>query len=145
MQIVSTAFTNNSKIPEEYTCVGKNINPPLGFIDVPTDAKSLALIMDDPDAPNGTFTHWVIYNIPPDVQMVEEASIPPGMVAKNSAGENQYMGPCPPSGEHRYYFKLYALGTILSVTDINSKEQLQEAMKGHIIEDSELMGLFSKS
>ncbi len=144
MEIKSTAFSNDLIIPQEYTCVGENISPELGFIDVPVNAKSLVLIMDDPDAPSGTFTHWVVYNIPPEIKIITKGSKPPGVVAKNSAGENRYMGPCPPNGEHRYYFKLYALDMMFPTDSIETKEQLQEAMKGHIIEDTELMGRFSK-
>jgi Raf kinase inhibitor-like YbhB/YbcL family protein len=144
MEIKSTAFSPNGRIPEEFTCMGKNINPELAFIDPPVDAKSLALVMDDPDAPSGTFTHWVIYNIPPEVKMIPENTTPPGLQAKNGRDENRYTGPCPPNGEHRYFFKLYALDKILPNT-IETKEQLQEAMSGHILDDAELMGLFSKT
>jgi Raf kinase inhibitor-like YbhB/YbcL family protein len=144
MEITSIAFSPNSKIPEEYTCLGANINPELAFIDVPLHAKSLALIMDDPDAPNGTFTHWIVYNIPPDVKIIPENTAPPGVQGKNGAGENKYMGPCPPKGEHRYYFKLYALDLMLPADSISTKEELQSAMSGHILEDAELMGTFSK-
>ncbi len=144
MEIKSTAFSPNGRIPEDFTCMGENINPELAFVDPPVNTKSLALVMDDPDAPSGTFTHWVVYNIPPEVKMIPQNSTPPGIQAKNGRDENRYTGPCPPNGEHRYFFKLYALDVLLPNT-IETKEQLQEAMSGHILDDAELMGLFSKT
>lgn len=145
MQISSTAFTNNGTIPEKFTCLGQNINPQLEFSGFPVDTKSLALIMDDPDAPRGTFTHWVVYNIPPDVTEIHEAARNiPGIQAKNGTGENEYTGPCPPSGVHRYYFKIYALDRMLPADYIDDKSQLQTAMVGRILDQAEIMARFGK-
>ena len=143
MKISSTAFVENNLIPEKFTCKGKNINPDLNFQQIPPIAKSLSLIMDDPDAPSGTFIHWVVYNIPPETSGISEGSTPPGIQGKNSAGENKYIGPCPPSGTHRYFFKLYALDTTLPAT-IQSKDDLTKAMVGHILIETELIGKFAK-
>ncbi len=143
MKISSTAFVENNLIPEKFTCKGKNINPDLNFQQIPPIAKSLSLIMDDPDAPSGTFIHWVVYNMPPETSGISEGSTPPGIQGKNSAGENKYIGPCPPSGTHRYFFKLYALDTTLPAT-IQSKDDLTKAMVGHILIETELIGKFAK-
>ncbi len=145
MQITSTAFTNNGDIPARHTCTGENINPELEFSGVPSDSKSLALIVDDPDAA-GTFTHWVVFNIKPDVKSIRQAAATvPGVQAKNSAGSQKYTGPCPPSGIHRYYFKLYALDSMLPADDIIDKRRLQSAMTGHILDTAEIMGKFGKT
>ncbi|MDO8583128.1 MAG: YbhB/YbcL family Raf kinase inhibitor-like protein [bacterium] len=137
MKITSHAFGNNSKIPSKYTCVGENINPPLEFFDIPGNTKSLVLIMDDPDAPMGTFIHWVLYNIDPKEKEIKENSIPKSSIqGLNSMNKSEYAGPCPPSGTHRYFFKLYALDSIL--------EQFPEKMGEHIISQAELIGLYSK-
>ncbi len=143
MKITSPAFANNDHIPEKFTCKGENINPQLNFLDVPSPAKSLALIMHDPDAPRpGGFTHWVVYNIPPDTAGVPENSKPLGMEAKNDTGQSGYVGPCPPTGMHRYYFYLYVLDKMLD--NISDKASLEQAMKGHILEQAELIGKFAK-
>lgn len=145
MKIISSAFANNGMIPEKYSCKGEDINPELVFEDVPVDAKSLALIMYDPDAPRaGGFTHWVIFNIPSDTAGISENSKPPGQEVLNDSGKSNYIGPCPPSGTHRYYFKLCALDEILPAGIIQNKNDLIKAMTGHIIEEAELMGKFSK-
>ncbi len=145
MQISSTAFTNNGTIPEKFTCDGLNINPSLQFSGFPPDTKSLALIMDDPDATNGNFTHWVVYNIPVEVTEIDEgARNVPGIQAKNSAGDNEYVGPCPPSGVHRYYFKIYALDRMLPADYIEDKGQLVTAMHGRILDQAEVMARFGK-
>lgn len=136
MKISSNAFESGQMIPEKYTCKGANINPELKFSGVSSGAKSLALIMHDPDAPRaGGFTHWVIFNMPPNTTRIPENSKPSGVEGKNDAGKNNYIGPCPPSGTHRYYFKLYALDTMFL-------ENFD--MQGHVIEEAELMGKFNK-
>lgn len=136
MKISSNTFESGQLIPEKYTCKGANINPELKFENIPANAKSLALVMHDPDAPGpGGFTHWVVYNMPPTTKEIRENSKPPGVEAKNDADRNGYIGPCPPSGIHRYYFKLYALDTIF----LDNFD-----MQGHVIEEAELMGKFSK-
>jgi len=143
MTILSSVFTNNSQIPEIYSCRGGSVSPPLEFLDVPANASSLALIMDDPDAPIGTFVHWVIYNMPPNTKGIEEHATPPGKMAPNSLGRASYTAPCPPSGTHRYFFKLYALDQNLTETEIEGKASLEKAMEGHIVAQSRLVGLFT--
>lgn len=146
MKITSSAFEHNQNIPNKYTCDGENINPPLQFIDVPQNAKSLALIVDDPDAPSGTFDHWIVYNIDPATLEIKENSIPnSGSVGKSSTGVSKWVSPCPPSGVHRYFFKLYALDTRLNLPTNVSKKEVEEAMKNHVIESSELIGLYNRN
>src|SRR5207249_9097014 len=115
MKISSSAFTHNGSIPAKYTCDGSDSIPPLVFGDVPANTKSLALIVDDPDAPGGTFDHWIVWNIPPATTAVAEGKPPQGISGRNGFGRNGYGGPCPPSGEHRYQFKVYALDTMLNL------------------------------
>jgi Raf kinase inhibitor-like YbhB/YbcL family protein len=144
MKIISSAFQNNTKIPSKYTCDGQNINPPLSFFEVPVNVKSLVLIMDDPDAPMGTFVHWVLFNIDPKTNEIKENSIPQfAVVGKNSAGKLNYTGACPPSGLHHYHFKLYALDAVLSLANPD-KATLEKEMQGHIFEKVELIGLYSR-
>lgn len=150
IKVTSTAFSEGGAIPKLYTCQGKNISPPLSWTGVPAEAKSLALIMDDPDAPRGTWVHWVLYNIPPDSKGLEE-NIPHGPSLANGAkhGKNSwpklgYGGPCPPSGTHRYYFKLYALDIVLPQQGEATKAQILKAMEGHILAEGQLMGTYSK-
>ena len=140
---VASVFKNNEMIPKKFTCQGEDINPKLIFEDIPKEAKSLALIMDDPDAPNQTFVHWVMYNIPVIAKMDEDSSI--GIEGINSAGAVGYFGPCPPTGSHRYFFKLYALDTFLDLKKGASKEELEIAMNDHIIEKAQIIGLYIKS
>ncbi|GHO85199.1 YbhB/YbcL family Raf kinase inhibitor-like protein [Dictyobacter formicarum] len=147
MKISSIAFGNNTRIPVKYTCNGQDINPPLQFVGVPQDAKSLVLIVDDPDAPMGTWVHWVVYNIEPSVKQVNEKSVPQGGIeAKTSVGKPSYSGPCPPSGTHRYFFKVYALDTTLVFErrDQVDKRLVEEKMKGHVIDQAEMIGLYSQ-
>lgn len=143
LQITSTAFGHNQMIPREYTCQGEDVNPPLEIRGIPPAAKSLVLIMDDPDAPMGTWDHWLVYNILP-LEKIERNSIP-GTQVKNSFGKLNYGGPCPPSGTHRYFFKLYALDTTLTLPPAASKKTLEKAMEGHILEKAELAGLYKKT
>ena len=144
MKISSLVFEKN-QIPVKYTCDGENFNPPLQFSEIPAGAKSLALICDDPDAPGGSFVHWVLWNINPQETQITEKSVPPGAnQGKNSAGSSGYLGPCPPSGSHRYVFKLYALDTELDLPLETNKNQLEQAMQNHILEKAELIGLYSR-
>jgi len=144
MKLTSNAFQNNEKIPDKYTCKGENINPELAVKDIPAGTKSLALIMDDPDAPRGTWDHWILFNIKP-TGTIKENSVPEGASqGKNSAGKNEYSGPCPPSGTHRYIFKLYALDTELKIDENADKKAVENAMKGHILAETKLTGLYSK-
>ena len=141
MKLTSSAFVNNTTIPVQYTCTGQGVTPPLTFSGVPAKAQSLALIMDDPDAPSGTFVHWVIFNMPPSTAGLEENGSVPGVQTGNSENLAGYTPPCPPSGQHRYYFKLYALNETLVASDIQNKADLELAMSGRIIARSELIGL----
>jgi len=144
MQITSPSFNNNQNIPEKFTCKGQNINPQLNIEQIPKQTKSLALIMYDPDAPKGTWTHWIMWNIP-IITEIKEDSVPQNSVqGLNSAKQNNYMGPCPPSGTHRYFFKVYALDTTLNISQNSTKANLEQAMQNHILEKTELIGLFSK-
>ena len=143
LQITSAAFGHNQTIPRKYTCQGEDINPPLAITGIPPGTKSLALIMDDPDAPGGNWDHWLVYNIVPTSE-IKENSVP-GTQARNDFGRVNYGGPCPPSGTHRYFFKLYALDTTLAFKGSPSKEALEKAMQGHILEKSELIGLYQKT
>jgi Raf kinase inhibitor-like YbhB/YbcL family protein len=144
MKISSPAFSEKGIIPDKYTCRGQDINPPLLFEDVPPGAKTLTLIVDDPDAPGGTWTHWLVANIPSQTQDILEDSTPDGMQGVTDFGRRGYGGPCPPSGEHRYFFKLYALDTILALEDRFTKQDLLVAMEGHVLAQAELVGIFKK-
>jgi Raf kinase inhibitor-like YbhB/YbcL family protein len=144
MTISSIAFENQKNIPVQYTCVGRGVNPPLQFSDIPQGTKTLALLVDDPDAPGGTWVHWVVFNIDPKVSNLAENSKPAGTEGTTSFGNTGYGGPCPTSGTHRYFFKLYALDTRLNLSATTNKKAVENAMQGHIIEQSELVGLFSK-
>ena len=144
MQITSPAFGHNEEIPIEYTCDGPNISPELRIDGVPENTKSLVLINDDPDAPGGVWDHWIIFNMPPALSRVDKGKEPEGQAGKNSWGRTGYGGPCPPSGTHRYFFKLYALDTMLSLQEGSVKAQIEAAMEGHIIDSAELMGLYTR-
>jgi Raf kinase inhibitor-like YbhB/YbcL family protein len=144
MTITSPAFAGYQTIPAQYTCEGANISPPLGFEGVPGSAKSLALIVDDPDAPMGTWTHWVVFNIPPTVQGTRSGEAPPGVEGMNSFGKAMYGGPCPPAGTHHYYFKLYALDSTIGLPRTADAQALIRAMHGHEIATAHLVGLYTK-
>lgn len=148
LQLTSEAFSNGQPIPAKHTCVGHNISPALAWTNPPKNTKSFTLIVDDPDAPHGTFVHWVLFNIPADTHNLPENLLAHGengmQAGKNSYNVTKYRGPCPPNGTHRYFFKLYALDTVLNVPHGASKEQLLEAMNGHILAQTELMGTFHK-
>lgn len=150
----SEAFAHGQSIPAKYTCIGRNISPALAWGEPPAGTQSFALIVDDPDAPGGTWVHWVLYNIPPETRSLPEAllvtgkNVPEGQgspfTGKNSWGDIGYGGPCPPSGTHRYFFKFYALDETLGLLPGADKSELLKAMKGHILAQAELMGTFSK-
>lgn len=144
MNITSSAFLHNGLIPPRYTCDGENTSPPLTFSDIPADAKSLALFFDDPDAPGRTFDHWVVWNIDHSLTAIAEGETPSGFVGKNSGGGNEYFPPCPPSGEHRYIFKLIALDTLLSLPAGTSKADVEHAMEGHVLDSAELIGRYKR-
>ena len=145
MIITSSVFKHNSKIPSKYTCDEENINPPLEFSDIPKETKSLVLVVDDPDAPSKTWVHWIVYNIDPSTTKIEENSVPrEALQGTTDFGKPGYGGPCPPSGTHRYFFKLYALDTILDVPNGLTKQQVLEKVKDYVIEEAELVGLYSR-
>lgn len=145
MTITSTAFGHNQPIPSKYTCDGENVNPPLNFSKVPKEAKSLCLIVEDPDAPSGMFTHWLIYNMSPSTLQILDNQIPEDSVlGMTDFGKIMYGGPCPPSGTHRYFFKLFALDTILNIPKGENKEAVEKVMRDHILEKKELIGLYKK-
>ncbi len=145
MKIESSAFGPNGDIPVKFTCDGDNINPPLKFSGVPQNTQSLVLIMDDPDAPTGTWVHWILWNIPSNVVEIAEKSVPAGAVqGATSSGQNSYGGPCPPSGTHRYFFKVYALDAKLSIPSYSDKAALEKAMEGHVINQAQLVGLYKR-
>jgi Raf kinase inhibitor-like YbhB/YbcL family protein len=145
LNIYSPAFKNNSHIPAKYTCDGQDLNPPLLIENVPSGAKSLALIVDDPDAPVGTWVHWVVWNIPPGSKEIKENSVPQdARQGINDFGKHNYGGPCPPPGTHRYFFKLYALDTLLNLGANSTKADLENAMAGHIIEQAQIIGLYKR-
>lgn len=147
MRIESSKFKNGEKIPKLYTCEGYDWNPPVEFYDVPKEAKSLALIMEDPDLPkdlrpDGLWVHWIVYEIPPDCKGIPEHSRPPGIHGKGTNTRTAYMGPCPPDREHRYFFYLYALDIMPDWPKGLDKEQLEKKMEGHIIAKAQLMGKY---
>lgn len=144
MKITSSAFQQGGNIPSKFTCDGANTSPPLQISDVPSEAKGLVLIVDDPDAPSGLFTHWTAWNISPQTSTVAEGSTPKGVQGTNDFGKSGYGGPCPPSGMHRYYFKIFALDRELDLPAGARRGQLDAAMKGHVIAQGELMGRYSR-
>lgn len=150
IKITSTAFEEGGLIPEKYTCDGMDVSPPLAWGSAPEGTKTFALICDDPDAPMGTWVHWVLFNLPASVNELSE-NIPPERELENGAkqGTNDFMkigygGPCPPGGTHRYYFKLYALDTELNLEAGAKKPQLLNAIEGHILVEGRLMGRYSR-
>jgi len=149
MTITSPAFEDNGTIPVEYTCDGQNISPPLLIANIPAEAQSLALIMEDPDVPkslraDGLFVHWLVWDMEPDIAEIPEGGEPPGFVGQNTAGRAGYTGPCPPDREHRYFFKLYALDVTLVEARIANKDDLEKAMEGHILANATLMGRYNR-
>lgn len=145
LQIGSPAFKHNEFIPKKFTCDGDDVNPPILVENVPSDTKSLAFIVDDPDAPVGIWVHWVLWNIDPHISEIKENSIPKGaQQGMNDFRKHDYGGPCPPSGTHRYFFKLYALDTMLNISSNSKKNDLEKAMKGHILEKAEIIGLYKR-
>lgn len=150
MKLSSSAFREGEMIPQVYTCDGRDASPPLAWSDVPAGAKSLVLICDDPDAPVGTWVHWVLFDLPPDLNGLPEG-VTASELAKqgsrqgmNSWKRASYGGPCPPSGTHRYFFKLYALDARLALGDSATAKDVQAAIKGHILAEAQLMGRYRR-
>jgi len=149
MRLISTAFENEGKIPSKYTCDSDNVSPQLSISEVPAEAQSLILIMDDPDVPkhireDGMWDHWVVFNIPPDIREIPEGKEPPGTPGLGTNGDTGYFGPCPPDREHRYFFKLYALDTKLDLPEKTDKLSVEKAMTQHVIDQAYLMGRYER-
>lgn len=145
MMITSSVFKDGEKIPALYTCDDTNVSPPLAIADVPEGSKSLVLIVDDPDAPRGTWTHWVMFNIDPETKTIEKDSLPSGVrLALNDFGTLTYGGPCPPSGVHRYFFKLFALNDLLHLEQGVSRTDVEKAMEGHVVGTAQLVGTYER-
>jgi len=147
ISITSTAFKEGKMIPKKYTCDGTNVSPQLAWSGIPANARSIALICDDPDAPSGTWVHWVVFNMPAATKEISEAG---GLPAGAQQGINDfkridYGGPCPPSGTHRYYFKIYAVDMTLNLKEGATKADLLSAMQGHILAQGQIMGKYQRS
>ena len=142
IKVTSMAFAENELIPVRFTCDGENVSPPLYFGNIPPEAVSLAIIVDDPDAPGGTFVHWLAWNIPVTHHLKENVMI--GSAGMNDFKQLDYGGPCPPSGTHRYFFKVYALDTLLDLESDTDKKVVEQALHDHVIAYGELMGLYKK-
>ena len=138
MKLTSTAFADGSSIPKKYTCDGEDVAPPLAFEGVPANAKSLALVLDDPDAPAGVWDHWVVWNIPAGGGPSQ------GVTGRNSWGRSAWGGPCPPRGEHRYVFHLYALDSTMSLPSTAGSRELRAAMNGHVVAEATLTGRYKR-
>ena len=145
MNLSSPAFKNNGTIPPKHTCDGGEAIPPLAFSDIPDETKTLALIVEDPDAPSGTFDHWIVFNMPLSVTGIQEGEEPQGIRGNNSTGNVGYKGPCPPSGVHHYIFTLYALDSELPLLEGASKKDILEAMGSHIVDRAKLVGLYGRT
>ena len=144
MKISSQAFKEGDQVPGKYTCDGKNISPPLSISGLPANTKSISIIMDDPDSPNGDWVHWVAWNIPP-IEIIPEGKLPKGSIeGLNDFKSNNYGGPCPSLGTHRYVFKIYALDEMVSLDQKSKKEDLELAMEGHILAEGKLMGIYCR-
>lgn len=144
-RLASSVFENNGSIPSKFTCDGKDVNPPLSIQGVPAGTKSLALIVDDPDAPRGMWVHWVVWNIDPKIAEIREDSVPKGAAqGMNDFRKRDYGGPCPPSGTHRYFFKLYALDNLPDPGPKGEKTDLEKAMQGHIISQTQIIGTYKR-
>lgn len=144
LKITSPDFNNNDYIPQKFACDGQSQRPVISISGVPEGAKSLAMIMDDPDAPNGTFVHWVVANIPTNTESLEN-KLPEGSIeGQNSIKKIGWISPCPPTGTHHYHFKLYALDIMLDFSSNDNKQTLLDLMNGHIIENTEMIGLYEK-
>lgn len=140
LTVSSKVFEMDSEIPGKYTCEGANVNPPIDIQDIPQEAKSLVLMVEDPDTPGGSWLHWLVWNIPP-TRHIRESTIP-GVQGVNDFGVNIYGGPCPPSGTHHYHFKVYALDTVLDLAEGSTRSEVELAMDNHILAFGSLVGLY---
>jgi Raf kinase inhibitor-like YbhB/YbcL family protein len=151
MKLASPAFKHDSDIPSKYTCDGDDVSPPIEWSGVPSEARTLALICDDPDAPKKDFSHWVLFNIPPKIGALPERVAAQQELAdgsqqgKNDFGKVGYGGPCPPSGTHRYRFTLYAVDTKLGIAPASSRKDVEAALEGHVLETAELTGAYTRA
>ena len=143
LTVGSPSFINGGDIPVEFTCQGEGINPELTVKGIPKTTRTLALVLEDPDAPGGIFDHWVVFNIPPLEKIDEDSS--PGSIGRNSKGNNNYHPPCPPTGSHHYIFKIFALDSLVYLDENAGKEAMLAAMESHVLAYGELTGLYSKS
>ena len=144
IKVTSSAFQEGGNIPSKFTCDVSDTSPPLQIAGIPSNAKTLVLIADDPDAPGGLFTHWLVWNIPPQTTLIAEGSAPKGLQGANDFGKSGYRGPCPPSGTHRYSFKIFALDRELELGSGAKRSQVDAAMKGHVIAQGELIGRYAR-
>ena len=142
LSLTNSVFQHNGLIPRKYTCDGDDVNPPLNITGIPEATQSIVLIVDDPDAPMKTWDHWVVWNIAPR-EKIDENSVP-GIEGLNDFNRHSYGGPCPPSGTHRYFFKVYSLDTKLNLPPNSRKKDVEEAMKGHILAKGEIIGLYKR-
>lgn len=145
MKIKSYAFEHGKTIPNQYTCEGANETLPFDILEAPENTKSFVFIIDDPDAPSGLFTHWLVFNVPSDINLIRHNTDLKANFGTNDFGQLNYGGPCPPSGEHRYYIKVYALDDMLNLSDGSTRDDIEEAMSDKIIEKAELMGVFLRA
>ena len=145
MEIKSDNFTNNGIFPTKNTCDGDKTNPSLVLSGIPKNTESLAFIFEDPDAPSGTFIHWVMWDIKPVENFMKEGELPDGTTGINTAGGNDYFPPCPPNGTHRYIFTVYALSSLLSLPDNSGKNELLRTMEGKVIESANITGLYARA
>lgn len=144
-KISSSAFEKGGEIPKKYTCDGENVNPPLKIENVPLETKSLALVFDDMDAPRGSYVHWILWNIAPNIKEIKEKSVPEGAIqGTNGFKKQNYGGPCPPKRAHRYVFKIYALDIFLNLDPRSAKTDLGKAMEDHVIAQAQLMGVYKR-
>ena len=144
IKVSSSAFTEGGNIPPKFTCDGEDTSPPLKTEGIPENAKAVVMIVDDPDAPGGLFNHWLVWNIDPKTTSLEEGKAPAGVTGTNDFGKSAYGGPCPPSGSHRYSFKVFALDQQLQLRAGAKRKEVDAAIKGHVIGQGELMGRYSK-
>lgn len=145
LKISSPVFTDRGNLPSKYTCDGEDINPPLEFENIPEDTISLVLTVEDPDSPGKTWLHWTIYNIDPHTEKIHEDTKPPGALeCMSDFGQVGYGGPCPSKGVHRYNFKVFALDTTLDLTEDSKLSEIYQAMQGHIIEEAQITGLYTR-